>query len=86
MNCGSVIVVENIIITKQSKKIIICREFLEKKNFFGSPFIESSSLHIYLVSKLSGLTEKPVSDIAAKMILLPFQNKQVAFPLIHCLN
>ena len=83
LKCGSIVVVENIILTKESCKLIICRQFLEKSNFYSSPFLNSCSLDVYLVSNLSALQEKSISDISTKMILLPFRNKQVAFPLLH---
>lgn len=82
MKCGSIVVIENIV-HKKPHAVLICREFLEKRNFYSSPFIDSSSLHIYMISNLSALKEKPVSNISAKMVLLPFKDKQVAFPLLH---
>lgn len=84
LRCGSIVAVENIVFSKASQEfVIICREFLEKENFFPSDFIDSTSLDIYLISNLSVLKEKSVSGICSKMILLPYGEKQVAFPLLH---
>lgn len=64
--------------------VILCREFKKRENFYSPPFIESSNLGIYLVSNLSSeLQEMPVSDISQKVVLLPFQTKHVALPMLH---
>lgn len=87
MKDGSIIVVKNIVFSTELKKMtILCREFLEREDFFGPPLISSSDLNIFLVTNLSDqLEEKLVEEIMGKMVLLPYENKQVAFPLLHTL-
>ena len=82
---GEIVIVSNIVFSsKLQTMVILCREFKEKENFYNNPFIHSSNLGIYVVSNLSSdLQEKPISDISQKVVLLPFQTKHVAFPMLH---
>lgn len=84
--CGSILLVENVVFCQERKRmVVIGREFLQKTSFYSSPFLDSSDLGVHIVSNLSDLLEKSVSHISGKMVLLPFEDKQVAFPLLHSL-
>jgi hypothetical protein len=81
---GSIVVISHIVFSNTVEcMIIVCREFLKKEDFFSAPFIESSKLGIYLVSNLSEVHARRVSDISKKIVLLPFRNEHVAFPMLH---
>lgn len=81
---GSVVVVENIVFSNDMQKfVIVCREFLDKSDFYSNPFISSSELGIFILSNLSPLQEVAIDSIAGKIVLMPFKDKAVGVPLLH---
>lgn len=86
LKCGSIILIENIVFSKELQGMaIVYREFVEKSNFYSNPLLDSSTLNVFTVSKLSQLQEQPISNIEKKMILVPYEDRHVAFPMLHCL-
>nr|XP_018910936.1 PREDICTED: uncharacterized protein LOC109039754 isoform X1 [Bemisia tabaci] len=83
---GSVIIVRNIVIPllSQDQPIIIGQKFNSYENFFPEPLCSSSLLGIHVLDELEPtLTSWPLTDISEKVVLLPFQNKNVCIPLLE---
>lgn len=80
---GKVVLVENIVQREDGSIFVVYRIFCEVSDFFTYP-LKSSSLKIYVVSKLSSTFESlPLSLITCKYVLMSHRNKLVAVPLRH---
>lgn len=80
---GSIVKVVNIS-SSNSSMVVLCHKFLKVEHFYGSPFTVSSEYDIYVVSRLSKeLLTFSVTEIVNKIILLPYKEKFIAFPLLH---
>lgn len=80
---GRVALVKNILQSPSGRTYVVCQYFDKYKPFFDHP-LDSSCLGIKMVS---GLTDQlqvlSVTDVARKIILLPFRDCFVALPLLH---
>lgn len=64
--------------------VILCHKFTTVEPFYGSPFTVSSEYEIYEVSDLSPqLLTFSINEIKNKIVLLPYKEKFIAFPLLH---
>lgn len=80
-NENKVIRIENI--TNSENNIFASKKIPVYNSFYNYP-IESKLLNIYLLSRLSlNLEVWPIESIMAKVIILPFKDKYVCFPIIH---
>jgi len=66
-----------------NEQIIIGFKFKNKEIFYEKP-LKSSKINIYTVYYISNNLEYwKVTDIQSKMMILPFENKYIAMPLMH---
>ncbi|KAL1448276.1 hypothetical protein WDU94_013978 [Cyamophila willieti] len=80
---GSIVKVVNISFSNTSM-VILCNKFSMQEYFYGHPFTISSEYDIYAVSSLSReLLIFSVTEIENKIILLPYKDKFIAYPLLH---
>lgn len=80
----SIVTVCNIVFSNNiHDMVILCHEFAIKENFFAAPLIESSHIGIYIVKNKLTLSERSVSDIVGKVVLLPFQDHHVAIKMLQ---
>ncbi|MES9901557.1 MAG: hypothetical protein ABW168_02610 [Sedimenticola sp.] len=84
MIADNVALVRNILSQNEdADKLVVYEKYNNMRNFFTYP-LPSMNLRITKVSGLSGqLHVASVSEIQCKCVLLPFQRKFVAFPMIH---
>lgn len=61
---------------------LIGKKFINVTDFISEPF-QSSNLDIYSVHTVGELSMWPVQDISKKFVILPYNNINVVFPLIH---
>lgn len=81
-SCGKVVQCLNIAYYL-GEAVIICQEFLKKLPAYDSP-INSEKLNIYLLSDLSnGKTIVKICQIKKKMMLIDFNGKLFALPILH---
>jgi len=80
-------IIKNLLRSRQvgsSEVYIVFEEFESKESFFGEP-LDSQSLCIFVVAKLSGFHKViSLSDAITKCLLLPYKNKFVVVPQMHC--
>lgn len=80
--CGKVVQCLNIAYYL-GEAVIICQEFLKKLPAYDSP-INSEKLNIYLLSDLSNdKTIVKICQIKKKMMLIDFNGKLFALPILH---
>lgn len=81
---GSIVVIKNFAFCPVlSKYVVIGQEYNEKSDFFDVP-CPSSFLKVYLVKNLREMLQYwPISEIEEKLVMLPFENEYVVFPLLH---
>lgn len=66
------------------QRLVVCKRFMSKTDFFSTPFKNSSQFGIFTVSKLSSTIEtKPVSAVTHKYVRLPFRDDFVVLPLLQ---
>jgi hypothetical protein len=81
-------IITNILRSRQvgsSEVYVVFEEFESKESFFVEP-MDSQSLCIFVVSKLSGFHKViSIADaVFTKCLLLPYKNKLVVVPQMHC--
>lgn len=80
---NKVIRIDNITLNSENTTLLLGKEFQFYDTFYNYP-IDSKLLNIYILDQLSiNLEVWPIDSIMAKVILLPFKNKWVCFPIIH---
>lgn len=77
----SIVLIENFA-TKGNNNYLIGKKFINVTDFISEPF-QSSNLDIYSVHTVGELSMWPVQDISKKFVILPYNNINVVFPLIH---
>lgn len=81
---GSIFCIKNIALLKNSNDPMVIGYILKcKESFFGSPYINSSNLGIYLASGEGELQSLPIDKVSHKAVAFPYLQKLVVFPLIH---
>ena len=98
VTCGSLGSKDNIVLHKErvaiivkisheaERSLLVLKYFRDQKDLFKSP-TESSNVGIFLVDSLDRkFHEVPLSEIQAKMMLLPHYKKFVAIALLHSNN
>lgn len=79
----SIVLIENFAI-KDNKYYLIGKKFINVTSFISEPF-QSSILDIFSVHELGKLSMSLVQDISNKMIIFPYNDIYVVFPLLHTL-
>jgi hypothetical protein len=80
---NKVIRIDNIILNLENKTFLLGKQFHSYETFNNYP-IDSKLLGIYILDQLSSsLDVWSIDSIMAKVMLLPFKNKWVCFPIIH---
>ena len=84
--CGQIRFVRNILREGRDKDqccYVMFEEFIDASSFFSQP-LDSQSLRIFLVQKLSGVhTVFPLNAVTKKYVLLPYKSGFVAVPQMH---
>ena len=81
----SIVVVRNILKTASSDIVFVYQNFNQMSNFFDYP-TKSELFNIYEVTNLvPGFYCAPLTQVQGKAFLMPYKNKFVVFPLVHCL-
>ena len=74
--------VRNIVVVDQVVKLI-CQGFTTKEPFFNYP-LDSSKLDITFVQNMDArLIVLNLSDVAYKVVLMPFNDGFVSYPMMH---
>ena len=81
----SIVVVRDILKTTSSDIVFVYQNFNQMSNFFHYPN-KSELFNIYEVTNLDpGFYCAPLTQVQGKAFLMPYKNKFVALPLVHCL-
>jgi len=83
--CGQIGLVRNILRGGRDKDqcYVVFEEFIDASSYFSQP-LDSQSLCIFLVQKLSGVhTVFPLNAVTKKYVLLPYKSGFVAVPQMH---
>ena len=81
----SIVVVRDILKTTSSDIVFVYQNFNQMSNFFH--YLNKSELfNIYEVTNLDpGFYCAPLTQVQGKAFLMPYKNKFVVLPLVHCL-
>ena len=81
----SIVVVRDILKTVSSDIVFVYQNFNQMSNFFHYPK-KSELFSIYEVTNLDpGFYCAPLTQVQGKAFLMPYKNKFVVLPLVHCL-